>query len=199
MPMNLKDEIVAGEAYSLEFKRVPNEDREKYLKTVVAFANGKGGRILFGVANDRTVVGIPNERCVGGWGSGFLRVNEELADYGARPVEIEDAGIATRLNVYRVAANAPADNREDNEGNREGNEGNREPNDTNGGTNGTNCGTNGTNQIIESVRKNPSMSLDELARQIGVSRRTTVRMIDRLKKQGRIRRKGGTRGVWEVL
>ena len=192
MSINLKDEIVAGESYALEFKRVPNEEREKYLKTVVAFANGKGGRILFGVANDRTVVGIPNERYVEGWGSGFLRVNEELADYGARPVEIEDAGIATRLNVYRVAANAPADNREDNEGNREGNEGNREPNDTNGGT-------NGTNQIIESVRKNPSMSLDELARQIGVSRRTTVRMIDRLKKQGRIRRKGGTRGVWEVL
>ena len=60
--MNLKDEIVAGESYSLEFKRVPNEDREKYLKPVVAFAHGKGGRILFGVANDRTVVGIPNER-----------------------------------------------------------------------------------------------------------------------------------------
>ena len=60
--MNLKDEIVAGESYSLEFKRVPNEERERYLKTVVAFANGKGGRILFGVANDRTVVGIPNER-----------------------------------------------------------------------------------------------------------------------------------------
>ena len=36
MPMNLKGEIVAGESYSLEFKRVPNEDREKYLKTVVA-------------------------------------------------------------------------------------------------------------------------------------------------------------------
>ena len=56
-------------------------------------------------------------RYVEGWGSGFLRVNEELADYGARPVEIEDAGISTRLNVYRAAANAPADNCEDNEGN----------------------------------------------------------------------------------
>lgn len=63
-------------------------------------------------------------RYVEGWGSGFLRVNEELSDYGAHPVVIEDAGIATRLNVYRAAANAPADNCEDNEGNREGNEGN---------------------------------------------------------------------------
>ena len=26
--MTLKDEIVAGESYSLEFKRVPNEERE---------------------------------------------------------------------------------------------------------------------------------------------------------------------------
>ena len=41
--MNLKDEILVGESYSLEFKLVPNEDRIKYLKTMVAFANGKGG------------------------------------------------------------------------------------------------------------------------------------------------------------
>lgn len=41
--MNLKDEILAGESYSLEFKLAPNEDRIKYLKTVVAFAYVKGG------------------------------------------------------------------------------------------------------------------------------------------------------------
>ena len=34
MPMNLKDEIVSGESYSLEFKRVSNEEREKQMKTV---------------------------------------------------------------------------------------------------------------------------------------------------------------------
>ena len=27
MPINLKDEIVAGESYSLEFKRLPHEER----------------------------------------------------------------------------------------------------------------------------------------------------------------------------
>lgn len=41
--MNLEDEIMAGESYSLEFKLAPNEDRIKCLKTVVAFANGRGG------------------------------------------------------------------------------------------------------------------------------------------------------------
>jgi predicted HTH transcriptional regulator len=62
MAMNPKDEIREGESYSLEFKLVPNEDRAKYLKTVVAFANGKGGRILFGVANDGTVRGIAHDQ-----------------------------------------------------------------------------------------------------------------------------------------
>ena len=41
--MSLKNEILAGESYLLEFKLAPNEDRIKYLKTVVAFANVKGG------------------------------------------------------------------------------------------------------------------------------------------------------------
>ena len=131
-------------------------------------------------------------RYVEGWGSGFLRVNEELADSGARPVEIEDAGIATRLNVYRVVANTSEDNHKPYEPN-------CAPNGTNVGTNGTNVGTNGTNQVVECLRETPSISLDELAKRIGVSRRTIARMVDRLKKQGRIRRKGGTRGVWEVL
>ena len=56
--MSTIDDIRRGEGHELEFKRVPNEERIKYLKTVVAFANGKGGSILFGVANDGAVHGI---------------------------------------------------------------------------------------------------------------------------------------------
>lgn len=41
--MNLKDEILVSESYSLEFRLAPNEDRIKCLKTVVAFAAGRGG------------------------------------------------------------------------------------------------------------------------------------------------------------
>jgi hypothetical protein len=40
--MNLKNEILAGESYLLGFRLALNEDRIKYLKTVVAFANGRG-------------------------------------------------------------------------------------------------------------------------------------------------------------
>ena len=60
--MNIQETIRQGEGYDLEFKRMPNEDRVKYLKTVIAFANGKGGTILFGVANDGSVLGIDKSR-----------------------------------------------------------------------------------------------------------------------------------------
>ena len=59
--MGIAEDIRNGESYTLEFKRTPNEDRAKYLKTAVAFANGKGGQILFGVANDSEIVGIPSD------------------------------------------------------------------------------------------------------------------------------------------
>lgn len=71
--MNLEDEITQGETSGLEFKRVPNEDRSKYLKTVVAFANGRGGRILFGVGDDRTVVGIAKDKVFQEWMPSSIR------------------------------------------------------------------------------------------------------------------------------
>lgn len=41
----LIDDIRQGESAELELKRAPNEQLERWLKTVVAFANCKGGRI----------------------------------------------------------------------------------------------------------------------------------------------------------
>ena len=54
-----KEEILAGESEVLEFKRDVPEQSIKFIKTVVAFANGKGGTIVFGV-DDKThkIVGI---------------------------------------------------------------------------------------------------------------------------------------------
>jgi len=55
-------EILAGESKNVEFKVALPEKSIKYMKTVVAFANGQGGRIIFGVQDDTCkIVGIPNE------------------------------------------------------------------------------------------------------------------------------------------
>ena len=57
------EEILAGESKNVEFKVQRPKDSFKYMKTVVAFANGEGGRIIFGVDDKtRTVVGIPKEQ-----------------------------------------------------------------------------------------------------------------------------------------
>jgi hypothetical protein len=52
--------IAAGEGPNIEFKReLPRTRGERnFLRTVAAFANGEGGSILFGVADDGEVVGI---------------------------------------------------------------------------------------------------------------------------------------------
>lgn len=43
------DKLFSGESKSIEYKvDVPGKS-EKYMKTVVAFANGRGGRIVFGI------------------------------------------------------------------------------------------------------------------------------------------------------
>ena len=58
----LIDEIAGGESETLEFKRDVPQDALKYIKDAVAFANSSGGRIVFGVDDDRTVFGV-NELC----------------------------------------------------------------------------------------------------------------------------------------
>ena len=61
--MTLREEIAQGENVALEFKEARPKDSLKYLKTVVAFANGRGGRILLGVEDGTgRLVGIPREK-----------------------------------------------------------------------------------------------------------------------------------------
>lgn len=57
----LELEISGGESNRLEFKKELPKDHRKYLKTIVAFSNGSGGKLLFGVSDDRSVVGIPDD------------------------------------------------------------------------------------------------------------------------------------------
>ena len=58
--MNLKKLIFEGEGVSLDFKKTITSC-EKIAKTMVSFANNKGGRLLIGVADDGTVKGVKSE------------------------------------------------------------------------------------------------------------------------------------------
>ena len=57
------EEILAGESKNIEFKVQRPDKSIKYMKTVVAFANGKGGQIVFGIDDKtREVVGVPEDK-----------------------------------------------------------------------------------------------------------------------------------------
>lgn len=58
-------EIEAGESKTLEFKVELPAMSEKYLKTLIAFANTAGGKLIIGVRNsDRAIVGVENPAVV---------------------------------------------------------------------------------------------------------------------------------------
>jgi len=57
----LHEIIENGENSGIEFKRKFSSP-EKIAKEMIAFANAKGGRILFGIDDDRTVVGVESEK-----------------------------------------------------------------------------------------------------------------------------------------
>lgn len=50
-----------GEGFHLEFKR-KFRSAKKVARTLIAFANTKGGTILFGVDDDKTIVGVESEK-----------------------------------------------------------------------------------------------------------------------------------------
>jgi len=58
--MNLKKLIFEGEGVTLDFKKTITSC-EKIARTMVSFANNKGGRLLIGVADDGTIKGVKSE------------------------------------------------------------------------------------------------------------------------------------------
>ena len=53
------EEIFAGESKNMEFKESLPAKSSKYMKTIVAFANGQGGKLIIGVEDDtKKIVGI---------------------------------------------------------------------------------------------------------------------------------------------
>lgn len=55
-----KDSLFQGESKNVEYKKTVPEDSQKYIKSVVAFANGEGGQIVFGVEDGTMrIIDIP--------------------------------------------------------------------------------------------------------------------------------------------
>ncbi len=59
----LLEEIKNGENKEIEYKRELPKHSDKYMKSVIAFANSYGGKIIFGVEDKtREIVGVEEEK-----------------------------------------------------------------------------------------------------------------------------------------
>lgn len=58
--MNIRRLILEGENVNLDFKKTISS-AEKIAKTLVAFANNRGGKLLIGVTDDGTISGVKSE------------------------------------------------------------------------------------------------------------------------------------------
>ncbi|RCH55934.1 ATP-binding protein [Mucilaginibacter hurinus] len=58
--MNIKKLIFEGEGVTLDFKKTITR-LEKIARTMVSFANNKGGKLLVGVADNGTILGVKSE------------------------------------------------------------------------------------------------------------------------------------------
>jgi ATP-dependent DNA helicase RecG len=73
---------------------------------------------------------------------------------------------------------------------------NRVPNDAADAANAIN--TEVGRSIVRNIKENPTITYDELATAIGMTRKTVQRYIRQLKQEGVLRRIGRTRGEWEI-
>ena len=102
------EEIVRGESKNVEFKVVLPEKSEKYTKTIVAFANTQGGRLVIGI-DDRTreVIGVDEESVFKMMDSISNAVSDSCVPQIVPNIELQTVGGKTVI----VVTTAPGPNR----------------------------------------------------------------------------------------
>lgn len=195
----LFDEIQKGETDSLEFKRDMPDDHLKFLKTAVAFANCNGGRIVFGVDDDRSIVGVDP--------LGAFRLADRVVDTisnSCAPQMAVSTEVATvaRKNVvvvsvpmgmstpYFIKSLGKADEKNDAV----------TENVTRNVTRNVARKTKLQKDILDSVAGKLGITQEELAQRFGVARMTIMRNMARLVSEGLLRHVGPDKGGhWKVV
>ena len=73
------EELKKGEHVTVEYKLDIPQERDKYLKSAVAFANGAGGKLVFGVKNQTwDVIGFPDDELFQKYGARISFENRHL-------------------------------------------------------------------------------------------------------------------------
>ena len=112
------DLMFSGESKNIEYKLTLPDKSEKYIKTIVAFANSQGGKLIIGV-DDKThqVFGVKNEvlfqvmdeivnvfgqmGLVEAWENGIKRIFNSAKKYGLFEPKIQEFDNMFRVELFR--------------------------------------------------------------------------------------------------
>lgn len=229
--------LLNGESKNVEYKLTPPSRSINYTKTAVAFANGQGGCLVFGV-EDQTLHAIYDDRLeitspgrlpmgqtiermkqgyskirnealasafeymgyIEHWGSGILRVMQEVRDTGLPEPEFLGGDTDLRINIYRNGSETGSDDgivtglRRDSlsdDGIAEGT------------TSKTNAAPNAAiavlpsqkERILDALRRNASISISDAIRILGVQERQAQRILKSLIEEGSAVKIGAARAT----
>lgn len=96
---DINDLLEEGEGFRVEFKRKVSS-QEKIAKSMIAFANTKGGCILFGIDDDKKIVGVESEK-------GEIELIQMVGKNYCDPPIVPDVEIVTCKGKDVIAAIIP--------------------------------------------------------------------------------------------
>ena len=135
------------------------------------------------IRNEMLAKALNYMRIIEEWGSGLRRVNGILRDYGTGTVELEDAGLAVRMNVRRnTVTSGEAVNPKCVTEKSNGEAVNEVVNEVVNGV---------VNQIYLAIKSNPGVRKPQLLKIVATSRATTERSIAQLRHLNKVEFRGG--------
>lgn len=185
-----------SENQHLEFKQLWKDD---HLKTICAFANGEGGRLLIGVDDNGAILGVDDAKSLleilpnkinnklallvdvtENWGRGTLNIIDYCLQAGLPKPEFAYQWGAVRTTFYRRGW-------QDEGATVEG-----------GGVSGGVSG--GVKELLSFIENHPGLSARELSSQLNIPLRTIERWLKELREQGLIEFRGAPKtGGYVVL
>ena len=216
----LKNKLFSGESINIEYKVEMPKKSEKYMKTVVAFANGRGGRIVFGV-DDKTlnIVGMNPDTIFQTMDAITNAISDSCEPKIYPDVTLQSIDDKTIIVVEIFAymkiiekwgTGIPRILREckeyglkkpeliDFDGDFRVNMYRREEKSTT--TQTTIKLTKNDHEILQVIQNNPALSQKEIAMELGWTVDRVKYYLNKMKKQEAIRRIGSShKGYWELL
>ena len=212
----VEDTMFSGESKNIEYKVSLPDKSEKYMKTIVAFANTQGGKLIVGV-DDKThqIVGVENEvlfqlmdgianifsqmGLVEAWGSGIKRILNAAEEYGLPKPKFQEFDNMFRVELFRVNPITDQANQATNQANQATNQANQDLERLDQ-VEDENVLSEKEIEILNLVRMQPSITQKEMANALDWNLASVKYYITKLKEKNYLKRQGSSqKGKWVIL